>query len=304
MQRTTILTMALAVLALEHPARVPAAETETFQAEAGLSYSRFKSGDVRDNTAGVEASYFFDKLPTRPKDYPLEQAQFVERSGSLGASYSRSSTDITGQERLSDSSLYGVNVDFRRPNSPLIISAGYHSFNSGKTRNPSASIEAEADTRFYQASVGAYVDKTTALALDWSRSKTDVKFNGSPIATDRFTSFGLSGQHLMRLAGGDHIAFVAAASQVTADLEGQLSSEKNRQYLLRMTYYPTRMLGITAGILSDRGDATFSEGETYMAGVKMFVTPTVSLSLDYQRFLAKEPNNNDDFVMLKGLVRF
>src|SRR5258706_3607046 len=153
---------------------------DTFQAEAGLSYSRFKAEVLRANTAGAEATYFFDKLPTRPKDYPLDQAQFVERSGSLGANYSRSSADITGQERLSDGSSYGVNVDFRRPDSPLIISAGYQSLNSGKTRTLSIPIEVEADARFFEASFCAYVAKTTALALDWSRTKTDITSTGSP----------------------------------------------------------------------------------------------------------------------------
>src|SRR6266704_2171161 len=75
---------------------------DTFQAEAGLSYSRFKSDSLRQNTAGAEASYFFDKLPTQPKDYPLEQAPFVERIGSVTANYSRSSFSVPNADSLSN----------------------------------------------------------------------------------------------------------------------------------------------------------------------------------------------------------
>lgn len=276
---------------------------DTFQAEAGLSYSRFKADDVRANAAGAEATYFFDKLPTQPKDYPLEQAQFVERSSSLGANYSRSSADIPGQERLSDGWLYGVNADFRRPDSPLILSAGYQSAYSGKTRDPSASIDSEVDTRFYQASVGAYVAKTTALALDWSSRTSDIKSSGSPTTTDRSTSIGISGEHLARFSKGDHIAVVVSVRQDRLEPVGA-ESEKNRDYLLQATYYPTKRLGLKLGVESNRGDDRFSEGETYLAGVKIFVIPTISLSLDYQRFQAKAPDNDRNFLMLAASMRF
>src|SRR5258708_30182370 len=68
---------------------------DTFQAEAGLSYSRFKTDFSRQNTAGAEATYFFDKLPTQSKDYPLEQAQFVERIGSPPPNYTRPPNHLT-----------------------------------------------------------------------------------------------------------------------------------------------------------------------------------------------------------------
>jgi hypothetical protein len=84
------------------------------------------------------------------------------------------------------------------------------------------------------------------------------------------------------------------------------ASEKNRNYLLQATYYPTKMLGLKLGVSSNRGDDRFSEGETYLAGVRMFVTPTISLSVDYQRFQAKapKPNNDSNFLMLTALMRF
>src|SRR6266581_361215 len=227
---------------------------DTFQAEAGLSYSRFKSDSLRQNTAGAEASYFFDKLPTQPKDYPLEEAQFVERIGGITANYSQS------------------------------------------------------DGKFYQLAVGAYVDKTTALSLGWSRNTARNKSTsgGAPLADSRdtFDSISVSGQHLARLSGGDHLALLAGLSLDTHERQGS-ASEKNRTVFVLATYYPTKMLGLKLGVLSDRGDDRINEGEFYLAGARMFVTPTLSLSLDFQKSHAKAPNGTDfDFVTLKALARF
>ncbi len=285
---------------------------DTFQAEAGLTYSRFNSDSARINTAGAEASYFFDKLPTQPKDYPLDQAQFVERIGSFSANYGRPSFDFDDAQSLSEGSIYGVTALFTRPDTPLIVSAGYNSFHSGKSRTTPASLpgsffDSESESRAYLLSIGAYVEKTTALALGWARTKARARTTSNtgplPDLNDTFTSVGFSGQHLARLSGGDHVAFIAGFSQDTHERDGA-ASEKNRSYFLQATYYPTKTLGLKLGVLSDRGDDRLSEGERYLAGVRMFVTPTISLSLDYQRFLAKAPNNNDDFVTLKALMRF
>jgi hypothetical protein len=296
-----------ALIALRGPSLAVA--QETFQAEAGLSYSRFNSDLLRQNTAAAEASYFFDKLPTRPGDYPLDQVPFVERVGSVSGNYGRMSSDLSNGQTLGNGSMYSVAADLRRPDTPLIVGASYDSFRSGKLQGTSSGIpfESESDTKFLQLSIGAYVDRTTALSLDWSRSRTrnQATLGGVPVSdsTDTFTSIGISGQHLARLSGGDHIAFLVGISRDTHDQQGP-SSESNRTLFLQATYYPTRMLGLNFGAIVDRGDDRSSEGETYLLGVKAFVTPTVSLSLDFQRNLGKTSGNDFDFVTLKALVRF
>jgi hypothetical protein len=302
----TIAASSLVAVAMGSPSLALA--EDTFQAEAGLSYSRFKADGTRLNTAGAEATYFFDKLPTQPKDYPLEQAQFVERIGSVTANYGRSTFNIDNFDSLKDGSMYGATVDFRRPGTPLIVSAGYESFYSGKLRDSSFPFfETEADTKSYLLSVGAYVAKTTTLSLDWSRSRTRTKFMSLSVpstdSSDTFTSIGFSGQHLARLSREDYIAVVVGIFQDKHEQDGA-ASEKNRTFFLQATYYPTKRLGLTLGVSSDRGEDPLSEGETYEAGVKMFVTPTISLGLDYQRFLAKAPGNDDNLLTLKALMRF
>jgi hypothetical protein len=288
---------------------------DTFQAEAGLSYSRLKTDLSRQNTANAETTYFFDKLPTQPRDYPLDQAQFVERIGSLSAHYSRTSFDIDGVESLSEGSMYGITALFTRPDTPLIAAAGYDSSRSGKSRTagtfgPGSFSEFESDSRAYQLAVGAYIDKTTALAIDWSSSRTRAKTISNVVGVadftrnTTFTSIGISGQHLAQLSGGDYLALTVGLSQDTAETQG-VPSEKNRVVFLLATYYPTKTLGLNLGVVSDRGDNRFSEGEFYMMGVKMFVTPTFSLSLDFQKSHAKAQTASDfDFLTLKALVRF
>ncbi len=279
---------------------------DTFQAEAGLSYSRFKTDFSRQNTAGAEATYFFDKLPTQSKDYPLEQAQFVERIGSLSANYSRTDNNFDNFESLNKGWMYGVTAMFARPETPFFASAAYDSFYTGKLR--SGLVENEADGEFYQLAAGAYVDKTTALSLGWSRNTTQNKstFGGAPLSDSRDTSgsISFSGQHLARLSGGDHLALLAGLSLDTQERQGS-ASEKNRTIFVQAIYYPTKMLGLKLGALVYRGDDHFNEGEFYLAGVRMFVTPTLSLSLDFQKSHAKAPNAPDfDMITLKALARF
>ena len=275
----------------------------TFQAEAGLSYSRFKSDSLRQNTAGAEASYFFDKLPTQPKDYPLEQAQFVERIGSITANYSQSSLNMPNFDVSTSSSAYGATVLLARPDTPFFASAGFAS-SSGETRGSPG--ESEIDSRTYVLSAGAYVDKTTALSLALFKNKARIEGTsfGSPFVTrNTFTSIEFLGQHLAQLSGGDHVALAAGLALDKNEPESA-ASQKNHSIFLQGTYYPVKTLGLKLGVQFNRGDNSRAEGESYLAGVKMFVTPRISLSVDYLRFLAELPNNNDSVVLLKGLVRF
>src|SRR5256885_1111928 len=270
---------------------------DAFLAEAGFSYSYLKAGPARQTTAVVEGSLFFDKLPTRPKDYPLEQAQFVERIGSLSANFGRTSLDVDNTQGSRNGSMFGVNGEYRRPDTPMIASAGIESLYSGT----------QIDARLYRASIGTYVGKTTALTLDGSRAMTWKKTisGGQPFSefSDALTSIGFSGQHLARLSGGDHVAFIAGVSRETL-VQELAAPEKNRTVFVLATYYPTKMLGLTLGVSSDRGDDRSNEGEFYLAGVKMFVTPTLSLSLDFQKSHAKAPNSTDfDMITLKALAR-
>jgi hypothetical protein len=266
----------------------------TFQAEAGLSYSRLKSDSLRQDTAGAEATYFFDKLPTQPKDYPLEQAQFVERIGSLSATFGRITSDL-GNTRTK-ASMWGVSSEYRKRDTAMIAGAGILSSYSGN----------QIDARLYQASIGAYVGKTTTLTLDGSRIMTWTKISsgGSTFSefTDAFTSFGLSGRHLARLSGGDHLAFIAGISRSTHEEEGA-APEKNRSVFAETTYYPTKMVGLKVGILLDRGDDSLTAGKTVEAGAKMFLTPAFSLDLDFQRFYAKTGGDRDS-IAIRALVRF
>ncbi len=293
MKATTRIAATFVAVALGIPSLALA--EEAFQAEAGFSYSYLKSGPARQTTAGPEASFFFDKLPAVPKDYPLEQDQFVERIGSLSATFGRITSDL-GNTRTK-SSMSGVSSEYRRPDTPMIAGAGVLSSYSGN----------QIDARLYQASIGAYVDKTTALALDGSRIMTSTKISsgGSTFSefTDAFTSVGVSGQHLARLSSGDHVAFIAGISRSTHEQE-RAAPEKNRSAFLKATYYPTRMVGLKLGGSFDRGDDSLTAGKTVEAGAKMFLTPAFSLDLDFQRFYAKARGDSDNFITIRALVRF
>ena len=107
----------------------------------------------------------------------------------------------------------------------------------------------------------------------------------------------------MRLSSSGHVALVASISQHSFEQPG-LASQENREYSFQATYYPTTMLGITAGLSLNRGDDHFGAGETYAAGVRTFLTPALSLSLDYRKFNARAASNDGDTIALRAAMRF
>src|SRR5262249_55576909 len=102
--------------------------------------------------------------------------------------------------------------------------------------------------------------------------------------------------------GDGHVALNAAVMQFRISSGG--TTEKNNDYLLQAIYYPTQVLGLKLGIRYDRGDNDSLEGETYIVGVKTYVTPAISLSVDYQKFNAKAAGFDLDTVMLRAAMRF
>jgi hypothetical protein len=269
---------------------------DTFQAEAGLSYSRFKSDNVRANEAGVDATYYFDKLPTRP-DYPFEQVS-SSRAASLGANFAGISTDISGlrnQQRID----VRRELRFRQADS-LSSPSPLNVLQDGKSRDPATSEEIGDRRAALSAIRGPYVAKTTDVLLtrEARRTRSPRPAQPRPARSPR-SEFG---EHLMRLPGGDYIAFTAGVFRDTLEQQN-VPSEKNYDYALQATYYPTHMLGITTGVQFNRGDS-LAAGETYTVGARMFFTPAFSVSLDYRRFEAKAANNDADTVALRAALRF
>jgi hypothetical protein len=272
---------------------------DTFRAEAGASYSRTKGDDFRRTTAGADGTYYFDNLPSRPKETPYDQVQFVEHVGSVTAFSDWTSSDRDDVERVSNGYDYGATLQLARPDTFLRIGAAAEVLKGGKTR--SGGVETETDAKAYQLSIGGYLARTTSVDLNWSRSNNTTSSSvGLPdIIVD---GIGLTGQHLASLPGGSHVALSATAMQFT--FRGGGMTEKNKDLLLQAIYYPTQVLGLKLGVRIDRGDVDSLEGETYIAGLKTYVTPAISLSVDYQKFNAKAAGFDFDTVMLRAAMRF
>jgi len=292
--------LAVALLALVLEVVAPCRAQDTFRSEAGLSYSNFKGNDLTRVSAGVDGTYYFDPLPLHPADTPYDQVQFVERVGSVSANAAWTSTDIEGQERLSNGYDYGAAVQFARPDTVLRAAASAEVLNQGKSRSNGVDIETE--TKAYQLSIGAFVAKATSVDLNFSRS-TNRAPSSAGIPDITVDGIALVGQHLEPLAISGHVFFTARAAQFTIRSEGS-SDQKNRDLQVQAVYYPTKLFGLKAGLGIDRGDNDSLEGQTLLLGLKTFFTPAVSLSLDFQSFYAKAAGKDTDLVMLRGAMRF
>jgi hypothetical protein len=291
--------LAVALLVLV-AAAVPCRAQDTFRSEAGLSYSNLKGDDLTRIAAGVDGTYYFDPLPLHPADTPYDQVQFVERAGSVSANAAWTSTDIEGQERMSNGYDYGAGVQFARPDTFLRAAASAEVLNQGKSR--SSGVDIETESKAYQLSLGAYVAKATSVDLNWSRSKT-IASSSATIPDLTVDGIALVGQHLEALPGNGHLAITARATQFTLKSEGS-PTQTNRDLQIQAIFYPTKLFGLKAGLGIDRGDNDSLEGETYLVGLKTFFTPAVSLSLDYQKFNSRAAGDGFEMVMLRGAMRF
>jgi|SRR5262245_16516056 len=290
--------VASAVLVAAMAPGVACAE-DTFRAEAGLSYSHTRADDFKRTSAGVDGTWYFDDLPSRPKETPYDQVQFVEQVGSLFVFSDWTSMDRNNVERVSNGYDYGAILQLARPDTFLRLGAGAAVLNGGTTR--SGGVETENEAKAYQLSIGGYLARATSIDLLWSSSKTTVSSTlGLPDLN--LDTIGVTGQHLARLPGYGHVALTATAMQFKLSSGG--TTEKNKDFLLQAIYYPTQVLGLKLGVKIDHGDNDSLEGETYIVGVKTYVTPAISLSVDYQKFNAKAAGFDFDTVMLRAAMRF
>lgn len=277
---------------------------ETFQTEVGAQFAKLKADGQLSKTAGLDATYYFDKLPVQPKDAPLDQVQFVERVGSVSANYAWQQTDLDNFQRQSDGSQYGARIDFRRPDIPFVFIANARAFDFGKFATSTSEFQSKVTS--YELDAGGYVEKDTLLFLQWSKDKVRTNnssiFSGSADTTQTLTTIGLSGQHLARLGGSDYVALIAGVAQIRR--AGAEATEKNNEFSLAATYYPKKTIGLSLGVATNSGDNQSVEGQTYAAAAKVFFTPSLSVSLEYDKFYAKTPGYDFDAIALRAALRF
>ena len=276
---------------------------ETFQGDVAVAATRFKADTQRSDFVGLGGNWFFAPLPVEPKDYPLNEVAFVERVGFVNAAYSWISSDIDNEQRLSNGSSFNATARLRQPGSPWVATVSAGVADSGKFRGSSS--DNRTKTTFYTLDLGAYVAKATTLSLAWSQSKADFTASGPApsTSTDTFTALGVSGRHLAYLPNGEHVAITAAISQIRHE-QPAAPTAKNNDFSLVAIYYPSKTLGLTLGASTNRGDDSFNEGETYIAGAQKFFTPLLSVVLTYQHFDAKAANGDNNIVNLQAALRF
>jgi hypothetical protein len=271
-------------------------DADTYRLQAELSYARFDDSVERSYITGVLGTYYFNALPTRPRDYPFEATAFVERSASVALDYSRDQRDIWR---------YGAQVVFRRPDTPLYGEASYGYADFGSSESSTGSTF-DGNDRSYGLAAGAYAARNTLVFLDWARrvSRT-ANFLGSGTFTFEtvFVTLGVGAEHLARLPSGQHLALSSRVGQEKLEFDGG-REDKNNNISLDATYYPTLTVGLSGGLTYQRGDSEFSEGGTWRLGASWFVNPTAGLSLDFSRFDAKTPDSGFDLLTLTAVVRF
>jgi len=303
----TLVTSVLLAIALELPLAVFAEDSYQFEAE--LAYDRQKSDFIEIELAGASLNYYFAPLPLQPKDHPQDETAFVSRASGLSLLLARVTFDVNGYQTTSDGSAAGVELTFRRPDSPLYLRGHYLKIDYGKQSTtfggfgPVTTIEVETEQDAYEVDVGGYVARTSLLALEIGEETFKARSNISGPAPDQKTQhIGVFGRHLVQGEAGEHVALEAHLLRLEADVPGS-ASQTGQRVDLQATIYPKRNFGLTIAFATENGDAaTIDRGIRF--GGKVFVTPAISAFLQYEQTDYQDGTESVDRTSIGVAMRF
>lgn len=296
------------IAALVNPAASDALEQYQTEITAGYERLDFDGSPSRaiDATAGLE--YFL--APVNTANHPYAEAAFLERIGSAGITATDS--DFTSHSFKSDLRTYDLFVHYTAPDFPAVLTAGW-STASGDAKFDDYFFTFQSHYQSHTASDSYYLDLGTYLSYGLLASigyrydageTTSTSFGTlMPVETSRSVSRGheytFSTKYVKETGSGTAFNLEAALEQDVFDTGPP--SKKTTIVSFAGDFYFTRSVSVGAEIESDNAPFNYSDGKTYSARAKVFLTPRVSAAVRYDRFINDNPglrNNRDFSIML------
>ncbi len=235
--------------------------SQAYQFEAGLYHTRADSDggilDLDQDENTLTASYYFSDV--KASSGPLGAATFIERTSSVGVSYSDG--DIDGGPVNLDTDERTISGRYVDRASGWLVEAGY-------LYSETDTIDSEVDS--YSLALGKYIAQYTTLKYEFTRSDLEI---GSLSEDARV--HGLSLDHLQPMENGMY--WGVEASVVRLDAED--SDDDTNAFGFNATLFPINELELGLGLgrtESDNGDV-----DSYTISAEWFVTEAAALSLHY-----------------------
>jgi hypothetical protein len=255
---------------------VPAFAEERFQTEISISYGRSDfDRDYRAIMPGVSAEVFF--TPVQTSEHPYAEAAFLERVGSV--SVMAADEDLKSGAVKGDGPMILASINYAKPDFPLVIQAVYGTLKIDYNAPYSATWE----SNMYRLSLGNYITNTLLAGVSYSSDKGSLSQPGQPTITLKDSQYGFFAKYIYELEHDKGLSFQGSLTNSTSN-DGT-KSLKNTNEDISADYFFSRGLSAGIGIENSSGKDLDSEGRTYSADIRYFITPSFSVSGMYERFL-------------------
>jgi opacity protein-like surface antigen len=248
---------------------------EQYRAEVSPEYLQSENDDnFRVIIAGINGEVFF--APVNTADHLYAEAAFLERIGSVF--FTAAHVDRKGNIETSEGLLYGLGINFAKPDFPLAVTATYASEELDLDK------PATGDLKFseYSLRIGNYFSHDLLAGVEYSYAKVNISFTGFQDQSDKITEYGLFARYVHELHGGKGMSFEGALGTVKFnDGTGTLT---NTEVSLSADYFLNRRLSAGIAVENNSGQDKDNEGMAYAARVNAFITPRLSIRAEYEIF--------------------
>lgn len=269
------------------------AESPNYNVSAQGMYNKT---DYDDNTTftlmGIGAKYFF--APVNPNKGPLNEAEFLDRQTSVLGLLGTLEIDLGGVTL--DGNLFDVGFEFADQSQPFTVSIDYL---TGSAKKTISGVTGKIIVDTTTVTLGYFLDSHSAVGFKYEKSTSDFKLNGVSQGKFDTDTIGVKYKNVMPLDGSRYANFEAGLDHISDD-----NSNSNNELSARGDYYLDIQTGLFAGLAFNSGDDPFAEGTTLKLGANTFISPTVKLAFEYDSFMAKENNNDNNTIDIEIEARF
>ncbi len=260
---------------------------DTYRFEAGAALSFGKSDNQNTLMFGLGGIYYL--LPVETAGHPLNEADFLERIGSIAMVVAAGSTDVENDyyDFTQDSKNFGLEAIYAMPNQPLSAQISY--FYSDSEFDDHLFLDGQSQ---YALTLGL-----GAFLMDGLRASLNYIYKDGSYDTDlpmvddwSANGFGAEVKWVTLLVNKQAINLVGSAEwqKYSGEYEGNTS-----EYALEGDFYFTPNLSFGLLISLQDGDEEENESKTYGIRSRYFFHPRFSLFAEYSRYVPEVDADSD-----------
>jgi len=262
------------------------------QFEVAGNYTDMNS-DGGMETSGYAGGALAYLNPVSTKNYPYAESQFLSREPYVAAILGHIDMKLLSEDI--GGNVYMLGGGYFSQNFPIFAEIMYGKSDLDGEIN-SNKLDYSVVTK--QVNIGVYFNKLTAAKISYNKSNYEVSSasNSEEGDTDQYQLF------FKKIVKASKSSFFNV--EAIAGYEKDSDGDVDRQLGLLTDYYPNQSLGFGFGVRVIKGDSESSEGKDIVLRAKKFITPSFSIGLTFDKFLADNGDSDSQNVQIDGEFRF